>query len=705
MSETIKALLEHVIFENPDNHYVVAAFSETEDYHCFTGAGKLVDPKEDNEYELEGEYVEHPKYGMQFKILRANLLLPTKKEAVIHFLSSERFPTIGKKSAETIYEILGEDCLEQIRANPQILKQVPRFPQKKIEVISDGISQFTGFNDNYIKLLEYGLTDRQINLLENTYEEEVLEVVEEDPFRPLYEIYGFGYKGACKIADALQIPANDPRRLEAMIYEMCRQMAMNSGNTYIPYPVLQERFKSVRPETFENALAHLVQNEYLKAENEKIFPFSLHEDEKIIARRLNEHIFEVEPIEKEEIDEHIRDIEFMLNIEYDEIQKQAIHMFFSNSASILNGGPGTGKTTTVKGILQIAKQLYPEAVIQLCAPTGRASKRLSQLSDNDSKTIHSLLRWNLDDNTFGKNEKDPLDIDILIIDEFSMVDTHLFASLLKALPPYCRILLIGDEDQLESVGPGKVFNDIIASGIYPIVHLEKIFRQSKGSGIAQLAKSIREEEAIEFEDGANFISQPTSFIIEDLKKHIAAYDEQERNALQIIAPMYKGKAGIDAINAAMQEMINPPAREKRELRIGTLCFREEDKVMLLKNLPENDVYNGDIGMICEIQDRIITVDFGNQIVDFAKDHLYYLSHAYCISVHKSQGSEYDTVYCVVEPQTAHMLNKRLLYTAVSRAKKELFLIGDERLFKQKIQQKQSHIRMTMLKERIAEIRK
>lgn len=705
MREIVKARLDFVIFENKENHYVVASFEETEDYHEFTGAGRLVDPKEEGEYELEGEYVEHPRYGTQFRIDRAKLVLPTRKEAVVHFLSSDTFPTIGKKSAETIYDTLGEDCLEQIRQNPQVLQQVPRFPQKKIDIITDGICQFTGFNDNYIKLLEYGLTNRQITLLENTYEDDALKTIEEDPFRPLYEIYGFGYKGACRLADAIELPADDLRRLEAMIYEECRQMAMRSGNTYIPYPIVQERFQSVQKEAFEQALANLIGRQNLQAEQEKIYPFSLYEDEILIAKGLRTHWFDVEPVAAQDIDEKIEQVEFMLNIEYDTIQKQAIHAFFEHSATILNGGPGTGKTTTVKGILQIARMVYPDAVIQLCAPTGRASKRLSQLSDNDSKTIHSLLKWNLDDNQFGKDENDPLDVDILIVDEFSMVDTHLFAALLRALPPYCRILLIGDEDQLESVGPGKVFNDLIESGIYPIVHLEKIFRQSSGSGIAQLARLIRDEQPLAFADGASFIERGQGQILETLKKAIAQYDEQERMSLQIIAPMYKGKVGIDAINATMQAMINPNDGKKRQVKAGTVWFREDDKVMLLKNLPEDDVYNGDIGYISEIHDGVITVDFGSQIVDFSKDFLYYLSHAYCISVHKAQGSEYDRVYCVVEPQTAHMLNKRLLYTAVSRAKKELFVVGDPALFGQRVRRKQSHIRMTTLQQRIQEVMK
>lgn len=700
--DSVLAKLEYIIFENKETHYVVASFSQTNTYHLFTGAGRIVDPIEDQEYELSGEYIRHPKYGTQFKIESYKKILPTHEDAIIHFLSSDAFPTIGKQIARQIYELLGETCLEQIKEDYSILYQIPKLNQKRIDIIKKGIEEFEGFNDTYIQLMKFGLDDRKIRLLEDTYKDKVLDTLKENCFLPYYEIYGFGYKSALKLADGFQIDKNDNRRLDAYIYETARQLAMISGNTYITLVSLMERCKGATNEDIQASLERLSVQKSIHVEEGKVYPFSLYDDEISIASHLFEHIFEVESVDEMELEQKIKEVEFSYAIEYDEEQKKAIRLFFEKSFFILNGGPGTGKTTTVKGILNICRSFFPDATIQLCAPTGRASKRLAQLSSCDSRTIHSLLQWNKDDNTFAKNEEDPLEIDFLIVDEFSMVDTHLFAQLLKALPRYCRILLIGDEDQLESVGPGKVFEDLIASHICPIIHLEKIFRQSEGSGIITLASQIRKEERCFYEDGVTFIERDAKDIMECLDEIVR---NKDMDNLQILAPMYKGVAGIDAINVYMQALYNPQSNSKSQFRVGTTVFREGDKVMLLKNLPDDDVYNGDIGSIVSIDtvdrvNHVISVDFGNTIVDFSSDFLYYLNHAYCISVHKAQGSEYESVICIVEPNARYMLEKRLLYTAVSRAKKELILIGNQPLFEKQVKLKQKRIRQTTLVQRI-----
>jgi exodeoxyribonuclease V alpha subunit len=282
-----------------------------------------------------------------------------------------------------------------------------------------------------------------------------------------------------------------------------------------------------------------------------------------------------------------------------------------------------------------------------------------------------------------------------------MVDTHLFSSLLDALPKRCRILLIGDEDQLESVGPGKVFNDIIDSDVVPIVHLQKIFRQSNGSGIVLLASQIRKEQTCSYEDGVCFEEKDTGQILDALKENLSSYDDADD--VQVLAPKYKGAAGIDAINELMQSIFNPPDPAKKQMKSGQVTFREDDKVMLLRNMPEDDVFNGDIGRIVriDVKKNEITVDFMDRLVTFDKDFLYYLSLAYCISVHKSQGGEYPNVFCIVEPTSTFMLNKRLLYTAISRAKKNLVLIGSQALFEKQVRLKQHYIRQTTLQQELA----
>ena len=694
----IEARLEYIIFENKANHYVVAGFSELKTYHNFTATGRIENPIEDQEYVLQGEYVKHPKYGEQFRVDMAKKKLPDNSDAIIHFLCGENFPTIGKKTAESIYETLGENCLEKIHNNPELLHEVPNLTAKKMLIIQKGIQEFTGFNETYAKLLKYGLSPRQIQMLLDTYDN-VLDVIEEDCFKPYYEVYGFGYKTACKMASAIGLSNEDPRRLDAYIYELARQLSMATGNTYITFATIFQNVRGVNESLIQESIDRLVSLQYLYVENTRIYPFTLHEDEVTIAKELKNHLFEVESVD---VESKIKQVEFSLAITYDQEQKDAIQLFFDRSFMILTGGPGTGKTTTVKGILEICKDVYPDSKIQLCAPTGRASKRLAQLSNCDSRTIHSLLQWNLEDNSFGKNEEDPLDVDFIIVDEFSMVDTHLFAQLLKALPQRCRILLIGDEDQLESVGPGKVLEDLIKSDVIDTVHLKKIFRQSSGSGIVTLAKEIREETTCHYEDGVEFIERTTPKIHGCPNRLCQRYGsrfhaESWHQCIRVLLALMRSIV-------RMQVLFNPKSPQKNQMKVGTTIFRENDKVMLLKNLPDEDVYNGDIGTIVEIDSKqnVISVDFTNAIVDFSTDFLYYLKHAWCISVHKSQGNEYQTVFCIVDVNAKNMLEKRLLYTAISRAKKQLFIIGNRSLFETQVRLKLKRIRQTSLQERIYE---
>ncbi|MBP3853780.1 MAG: AAA family ATPase, partial [Erysipelotrichaceae bacterium] len=460
---------------------------------------------------------------------------------------------------------------------------------------------------------------------------------------------------------------------------------------------LLQHFHQVDPAQIQDSLARLEDVDSMHMESQKIYPFSLYDDEKTIAEKIQQHNFPIETVPPEDLTDAIRDVEFDNAIEYDIHQKEAIETFFAHSMMIINGGPGTGKTTIIKGILKMCETFYPTANIQLCAPTGRATNRMSQLSSYNARTIHSLLKWNMEDNSFGANEQEPLDCDFLVVDECSMVDTHLFASLLKALPIHCRIILIGDEDQLESVGPGKVFQDLLDADICPAIHLEKIYRQKEGSGIVQMAQQIRLEQPLTYTNGVTFMQQESNTIAQTIL-NLAQY--QDMDDCQILAPMYKGIAGIDLINTEMQKVLNPPSQGKAEIRIGTTVFRVQDKVMLLKNMPEQDVYNGDIGTLLEIEKekneiRLI-VDFDGHLVEITHDILYYLKHAYCISIHKSQGSEYDRVICIVDPSATGMYNKRLLYTAVSRAKKDLVLIGNRALFENSVRLKQRHIRQTTL---------
>lgn len=694
--ETIEAKLEYIVYENPQNHYVVASFSQNDTYHVFTATGIIRDVQEDMDYVLTGSYVKHPKYGDQFQIQTAQKKLPTNEKQIIRFLSSDRFNGIGKKTAQEIYNVLGDNCLETISKDSSILYSISSLNQKKIHIIEKGMEEFNGFNESYLQLVRYGLSENKIELLEKTYDKP-LEVIENNCFQPFYEINGFGYKTSVLLANQMGLESMDTRRIDAYICNICRDFCMNTGNTYVSAVNIYENAKALSKENIDQAIDRLVLDDVFQMEDNRIYPFHLLEDEITIANLCKEHIFDVEQIDEDILSSKIREVEFSLNIEYDCKQKEAFHSFFQHSFSILNGGPGTGKTTIVRGILRICSQLFPNSFIQLCAPTGRASKRLAQLSDCDSRTIHSLLQWDLHSNTFGKDENNKVDCDILIVDEFSMVDTHLFAQLLKALPLHCRILLIGDENQLESVGPGKVFEDLISSSLFPVIHLTKIFRQENGSGIVTLAKDIREDNVCHFNDGVTFLERNSHEILNEIVKLVM---ENDFDQMQILAPMYKGYCGIDAINTIIQQIKNPKAPYKNEMKVGNIVFREKDRVMLLKNMAEEDVYNGDMGIITHIEKtkegNSIEVEFNDHIVTFDHDYLYYLTHAYCVSVHKAQGSEYNIVLFIVDPSFLYMLEKRLIYTAISRAKHHLYIIGNQQVFENQVRLKQKRIRNTSL---------
>ena len=376
----------------------------------------------------------------------------------------------------------------------------------------------------------------------------------------------------------------------------------------------------------------------------------------------------------------------------------------------MTGGPGTGKSTVIGAMIHLWKRLYPSYSLACAAPTGRASKRLFELNEVESFTIHSLLKWDLESNTFGMDETNPLSIDCLIIDEFSMVDTWLMSHLLKASQQVKKILIVGDKDQLPSVSPGQVLKDLIESKVFPVISLTHIYRQKEGSDVISLAHQIREKE-IDFNELKNDIKWFECRAV-DVKQLVLEVIQQAQlkgyplQHIQVLAPMYSGLAGIDALNHAIQKFVNPYDENKRELKIGTQIFRENDKILQLKNQPNDDVYNGDIGLCIEIiyaredelkQNRII-VDFDGRIVEYTSETFINITLAYCVSVHKAQGSEYPIVVIPVVPEHRFMLQKRLLYTAVTRASKSLILIGSKQLFIKGVSENEDIPRKTCLLE-------
>ncbi len=716
-NERITGFFERVIFKNESNFYMVASFyTDSLSLDEIIVVGHMNELDYDQEYVLYGNFVEHPSYGMQFSFLNYEKLAPSDRDSLIRFLSSPIFPSIGKKTATHIYENLGDDLINIIKADPIIIKELS-LSDKQEAALKKGIMENSNDFEHLVNYFSaFGLTINQIIKIEKQYGEEAIEVVSENPYRLMEEIVGIGFKTVDKLAKNMGFSTDSIHRAEALLIESVLNHIASTGDSYMELESLQNSFTKVNPQfDFMEALMNVMQRRMLINEDNKIYHHTQYDSEQTISYVLNtfpnEHLKQVSETKVLEL---LDEIEDEIGINYDESQKAAIVRFLDSDFSILTGGPGTGKTTIINAMVKVYKRLFPEINIALCAPTGRAAKRLSELTGTDAFTIHSLLKWELETNTFGQNKDEPLIFDILVIDEFSMVDQWLFSKLLEASSRVKKILIVGDENQLPSVLPGALLSDLIASNEFPVERLSKIYRQKDGSSVIFLADKINkgQYDKITFEDEVRFIEVNDKQvddgilqIIENYIKHGYTIDE-----IQVLAPMYRNSSGINILNNKIQELLNPADSDKHEYRYGYHTFREGDKVLQLKNLIDLEVYNGDIGRVIEIDDSnktdvSIWVDFDGNIVEYTGDTISYLTFAYCISIHKSQGSEYPIVIMPIVKSSTFMLRKRLLYTAITRSKKNLLLVGNKELFLERIDCDDDHLRKTTLKESLIKFNK
>lgn len=717
MSEKITGKFEHIIFRHDESYFTVARFTlQSLDERNIVVTGYLPVIEEEFLYDLEGSYTEHPKYGMQFSIKTYRRVMPTDLDSLINYLSSPLFVGIGKKLAQRIVDELGNECIAIIKENPDSLDQIEKMTSKKKAAIIEGLNTE---NDTFEEALQFfsthGLGIRNIIRLNRVYGKDAISKISENPYRVIEECDGFGFKTADKIALSIGYELDHPYRLEAYLATIVMDMCMRSGDSYVLDSVLKSEFSkrvgSMDVE-YEEYCTRLLKKRRLIREENRIYPVSQYDAEQNISTFLNLFPYEkLDPFSTEQLDDHLQDIQEKLSITYDAKQIDALQKFFNEDFMILTGGPGTGKTTVVRGMVSIFKKLYPLANIACCAPTGRAAKRLAELTEVDTYTIHSLLMWDLESNTFGKNANEPLFIDLLIVDEFSMVDNWLFYNLVNASVHIKKICLIGDENQLPSVSPGCLLKDLIESDMFPVVRLEHIFRQKEGSDVIELARQIRTG-SVDFtslkQDVAFF--ETNQYGVKDRVVHIVqqAIDRgYEIKDIQVLACMYQGVAGIDRLNSALQECFNPPSKELREVKVGYRIFREGDKILQLKNQPDDDIYNGDIGKLVEIiypsedpnNTLRLVVDYEGIYVEYAPENFERITHAYCISVHKSQGSEYPIVIFPLVEQQRHMLQKSLVYTAITRAKKSLVLLGNPTILTESVH-KEDRRRETTLKQRL-----
>ncbi|MEG1474454.1 MAG: ATP-dependent RecD-like DNA helicase [Longicatena sp.] len=714
--EILQAKLVHTIFRNEQNGYSVAKFVTYDTLEeDFSATGYFSELYEDEIYKLHGTYVDHPRYGIQFQVSAYEKMMPSDETSLIRYFSSSLFSGIGKQTAAAIVEVLGEDAIAKIKADESVLEQVTILNDKKRQSIIKGIKEHEEGDDSVAFFSRFGISIKNIMKMEACYGEESVAVVKENPYRLIEEIDGIGFRTADKLAEELHFEKDHPYRLKAALLSVVLDLCMRNGDTYTSKEQVHKRIRKEFDFELDEQqyMEELVHERLLFVEDERIYHHTQYDAEKGIATFLAHFPYvEEEKLPDASLIHDMKELEERLSITYEAKQQQAITDFFHQPFSIITGGPGTGKTTIVQGILSLYHKYFPSNLVSLCAPTGRASKRLSELSNEGATTIHSLLKWDLEANTFLVNEKDPISTDLLIIDEFSMVDQWLFYNLLKASRNIKKILIIGDEDQLPSVGPGCVLKDMIESQKFCVSRLEKIFRQSVGSDVVTLAHEIREGKA-DILDNAKDIAffNCENYEVKDVLLRIvsnALEKGYENKDIQVLAPMYGGVAGIDALNNALQKMMNPSSPHKKEIKIGYHVYRENDKVLQLKNQPEDDVYNGDIGKILEIESanndsyhqHHILVDFDGIIVEYSGEQIYNITHAYCISIHKSQGSEYPIVIMPVVKDYRYMLQKRLMYTGVTRAKKSLVLLGDVTVFKHAIQVQDRHDRKSTLTQKI-----
>ena len=706
--------IERIIFENPNSFFRILLLNiddtdaDFDDFEIIV-TGTMADIIEGEDYTFWGNLVQHPKYGEQLKLIRYERAKPTSKGLVKYF-SSDHFKGIGVKTAQKIVDLYGDNTIDKVLAEPEKLHDIVGLSAKNREAFIMKLRQNYGTERVLAKLSEYGISNKLAFQIQDFYKEETLEIVEHYPYQLVEDIQGIGFKIADQLAQSLGIESTAPERFRAGLLHTLLTQSMEKGDTYLEAKELLEhtiellessRQIELDPNSVADELAHLIEEDKVQNVDTKIFENSLFFAEEGICNNLL-RILEKEnqnKYESEKIEAALTHIEEEFAISYDAIQKQAICNAIQHKIFILTGGPGTGKTTVINGIIAVYALLHgldlhksQDLPILLAAPTGRAARRMNELTGLPSATIHRHLGMTGDDDT--SHLDDYLDADFIIVDEFSMVDTWLANQLLSNISSNSKLLIVGDADQLPSVSPGQVLADLLKIPLLPQTKLEKIYRQSKDSTIVNLASQIQKgilpPDFIEkkadrsyFEARNEHIPQMIERIVEAaLRSGIPAQD------VQVLAPMYRGQAGIDHINQLMQNLINPVETEQIIFEATDCQYRQGDKVIHLVNDAESNVFNGDLGYITDLlpakytdskQDEL-TINFDGNEVIYPRSEWYKIRLAYAMSIHKSQGSEFPVVILPITSSSHRMLQRNLIYTAITRAKSKLILLGEKSAF-------------------------
>jgi len=707
MDTYIKGNYRKTIFRS-DKGYVIGLFKlkETNDEDMklyinksITFTGYFAELNEDDIYCFYGKTVEHPRYGIQFDVSNYERIKPDDVDGLVAFLSSDLFKGIGESLAKSIVETLGQNVLDEILKDESCLLLVPKMTAKKAHTIYETLTNYEESHQITVYLSNLGFNIKDALSIYNLYKKETIMRLESNPYCLIDDELSTFVK-VDEIASKFNIEVDDERRIKACIIYVMKNLLFTNSDTYLFYEEIYEGVLNylkfdLSEDDFKSYLDELIQERKVCFLDNKYYTKEMYDSEVNISKELS-YLINCKPSKNKKIINCIEELERTNNIKYNDKQKEAIVKALENNITIITGGPGTGKTTIIKAICEIYQMIYgidreiATNKIALLAPTGRASKRMAESTIMPASTIHRFLKWNKETNTFMVDEYNKDTHHLIIVDEFSMVDLSLFDSLLKGLTRNIKLVIVGDHNQLPSVGPGNVLKDLIESEFIDTVFLEHLYRQDENSYITTLAYEIKNNELsdnfIDTKSDYTFLKCNTYSIVENLKKICYQLIEKgyDYKRVQIMAPMYATVNGIDNLNKELQEIFNPFDATKNEIKYGEVVYRENDKVLQLVNIPEDNVSNGDIGVIKSItkEDKktYVYIDFDSNLVKYESKDLNRIKHGFVISIHKSQGSEFELCIILMANNYKRMLYRKLIYTAVTRAKKKLILIGEPDAF-------------------------
>ena len=719
----IKGSYSRSIYENGAGYYIgLFKVKETNsdvlsDYvgKTITFTGYFHELNDTDTYMFYGKLVNHPKYGEQFQVDSYERCKPEEKDSIIEFLTSGLFKGIGEKKAKQIVDVLGKSTLKIILEEPNNLLLIPGITKKNIDTLHNKLKEYEASYESIMYMQDIGFTTKESMLIYNFYKKDTKKTIEKNIYLISKDIREINFKKVDNIAIKMGIELDAEIRVKAAILYILEEVCNLVGHSYLSFEEIYNYLprvlkKEVLEDNVIKVLNKLEKDLEIIIKQNRYYLKEMYEAETLIVKRVR--LLNSKKDNKiSKIDTHIHEIEKLFNIEYNKDQLKALIRSMEKEFLIITGGPGTGKTTIMKGIVELYRNvnnLSYEKLIQkiaLLAPTGRAAKRISETTIMPASTIHRFLKWSKETNTFQVNEYNKSKVEFIVLDEASMVDTYLMANLLKGISSNCKIIIIGDDHQLPSVGPGQVLHDLISSEKLEVVELNQLYRQKDDSNIITLAYDIRnkkiDKSIFNVSEDLTFIECNDNDVINNISEIANTYKDLSYKDFQILSPMYKGLNGIDNINKIVREIFNPKDDNKKEYRLSEVLLREDDKVIQLTNMPEENVYNGDIGLIDRISNgtkKEIYVDYDSNLVKYTPSNFNNIRQAYAISIHKAQGSEFDVVVLPIVKGFNKMLYQKLIYTAVTRAKKKLYIVGDIKALEYASENTNNDIRKTTIKD-------